>query len=105
MNYKLVAALSAAIIFTNLSYGEAGLEDKNLKEEHMDITVNSRAFKEGGMIPRKYTCDGDDISPPLSWSGAPSGTKTIALISDDPDAPMGTWVHWVIFNIPPDTKE
>lgn len=70
----------------------------------MDIKITSNAFKEGEMIPRKYTCDGDDISPPLEWSGIPSGTKSIAIISDDPDAPMGTWVHWVIFDIPPDVK-
>jgi len=60
----------------------------------------SSAFKEGEMIPSKYTCDGPDVSPPLEWSDAPAGTKSFALISDDPDAPVGTWVHWVIFNIP-----
>ena len=70
----------------------------------MDIKVTSSAFKEGEMIPGKYTCDGDDCSPPLGWSGIPGGTKSIALISDDPDAPMGDWVHWVAFNMPPDTK-
>ena len=66
----------------------------------MDIKVTSMAFQEGGTIPQKYTCDGEDISPPLAWSSAPEGTKSFALISDDPDAPMGTWVHWVIYNIP-----
>jgi Raf kinase inhibitor-like YbhB/YbcL family protein len=71
------------------------------KEEKMNIT--STAFNEGETIPRKYTCDGQDISPPLSWSGAPSGTKTFALIADDPDAPGGTWVHWVMYNIPAGT--
>lgn len=70
----------------------------------MDITITSTAFEEGGMIPKKYTCDGEDVSPPLAWTGIPEGTRTLALISDDPDAPMGTWVHWVLFNIPPDTK-
>lgn len=74
-------------------------------EDKMDIKVTSTAFEEGGMIPSKYTCDGEDISPPLSWSGVPEGTKSIALISDDPDAPMGTWVHWVAFNLPPETRE
>ncbi|MGR3320002.1 MAG: YbhB/YbcL family Raf kinase inhibitor-like protein [Candidatus Anammoxibacter sp.] len=68
----------------------------------MGITVESSAFKEGGMVPGKYTCDGADISPPLSWSGLPGGTQSIALISDDPDAPMGTWVHWVLYDLPPD---
>jgi Raf kinase inhibitor-like YbhB/YbcL family protein len=66
----------------------------------MAITVTSAAFGEGDMIPRQYTCDGKDVSPPVSWSGVPEGTKSLALICDDPDAPMGTWVHWVLFNLP-----
>jgi len=66
----------------------------------MAITITSTAFTEGSMIPQDYTCDGEDISPPLIWSGVPDGTKSLALICDDPDAPMGTWVHWVLFNIP-----
>src|SRR3990172_1394246 len=64
------------------------------------MEIKSAAFKEGGMIPKKYTCDGEDISPPLTWSDVPDGTKSFALISDDPDAPVGIWVHWVIYNIP-----
>jgi len=71
----------------------------------MDIKVTSMTFQEGGTIPQKYTCDGEDISPPLAWSSAPEGTKSFALISDDPDAPMGTWVHWVIYNIPANITE
>ncbi|MDN3509781.1 MAG: YbhB/YbcL family Raf kinase inhibitor-like protein [Candidatus Jettenia sp.] len=66
----------------------------------MKIEIKSSAFEEGGMIPQKYTCDGEDISPPLSWNSVPNGTKSLALICDDPDAPMGTWVHWVLFNLP-----
>jgi len=66
----------------------------------MAITITSTAFSEGSMIPQNYACDGEDISPPLAWSGVPDGTKSLALICDDPDAPMGTWVHWVLFNIP-----
>jgi Raf kinase inhibitor-like YbhB/YbcL family protein len=66
----------------------------------MEIKITSSAFKEGDMIPAKYTCDGADISPPLQWDSVPEGTVSIALISDDPDAPMGTWVHWVLFNLP-----
>jgi hypothetical protein len=72
-------------------------------EKAMAIQVTSSAFEEGGMIPKKYTCDGEDISPPLQWSGIPEGAVSLALISDDPDAPRGTWVHWVLFNLPPDT--
>ncbi|MGO9119629.1 MAG: YbhB/YbcL family Raf kinase inhibitor-like protein [Desulfomonilaceae bacterium] len=70
----------------------------------MNMEVKSTAFQDGAMIPKLYTCDGQDISPPLSWSGVPADAKSIALIMDDPDAPRGTWVHWVLFNIPPDTK-
>lgn len=64
------------------------------------MKIKSSAFNEGAFIPRKYTCDGIDISPPLEWSLVPDGTKAFALICDDPDAPMGTWVHWVLFNLP-----
>jgi hypothetical protein len=64
------------------------------------MELKSQAFDAGNMIPAKYTCDGQDISPPLSWSDPPAATMSFALISDDPDAPMGTWVHWVIWNIP-----
>ncbi len=73
--------------------------------EKMEIKITSSAFAEGGMIPSKYTCDGADVSPPLQWDAVPEGTKSIALISDDPDAPMGTWVHWVIFGLPAETRE
>ncbi len=71
----------------------------------MDIKITSPAFEDGGMIPLKYTCDGEDISPLLQWEAVPDGTVSIAVISDDPDAPMGTWVHWVLFNLPADTRE
>lgn len=66
----------------------------------MAFELTSAAFAAGEMIPRKYTCDGDDVSPPLWWKDAPENTLSFALISDDPDAPVGTWVHWVLFNIP-----
>lgn len=64
------------------------------------MDLESPAFSQGGMIPAKYSCDGADVSPPLSWNNTPSGTKSFALICDDPDAPVGTWVHWVYFDIP-----
>ncbi len=71
----------------------------------MEIKITSPAFEEGGLIPAKYTCDGADVSPPLQWQGVPEGAQSIALISDDPDAPVGTWVHWVVYNLSADTKE
>ena len=68
------------------------------------MELKSSAFKHMEKIPSKYTCDGPDISPPLSWSGVPSGTKSLVIIVDDPDAPMGTWVHWLVYNIPPEME-
>jgi Raf kinase inhibitor-like YbhB/YbcL family protein len=64
------------------------------------FNITSAAFEPQGSIPKKCTCDGQDISPPLSWTDPPQGTESFALICDDPDAPTGTWVHWVLFNIP-----
>lgn len=67
----------------------------------MALEVTSTAFRNDETIPRKYTCQGEDVSPPLKFQGIPEGTKSLALICDDPDAPMGTWVHWVAWSIPP----
>jgi Raf kinase inhibitor-like YbhB/YbcL family protein len=66
----------------------------------MAFTLTSSAFKAGAAIPQQHTCDGADLSPPLRWDGAPAGTKSFALIVDDPDAPVGTWVHWVLYDVP-----
>ncbi len=71
----------------------------------MSLTLTSTAFAPGQPVPSVYTCEGKDVSPPLAWTEPPSGTKSFALISDDPDAPMGTWVHWVVYNIPPKTRQ
>jgi len=69
----------------------------------MAFAISSTSFPNGGDIPKKFTCDGADVSPELSWSEPPSGTQAFALIADDPDAPAGTWTHWVLFNIPSST--
>ncbi len=66
----------------------------------MDLDLIVTAFPQGGEIPRLHTCDGADLSPPLEWSGEPLGTKGFALIVDDPDAPRGTWNHWLLYDIP-----
>ena len=71
----------------------------------MKLDIKSTAFGEGNSIPKQYTCDGADISPQLSWSQPPEGTGSMVLICDDPDAPMGTWVHWVLYGLSPDTLE
>jgi Raf kinase inhibitor-like YbhB/YbcL family protein len=74
----------------------------------MELKLTSSAFSHGQAIPRDYTCDGDDLSPPLAWEGLPPGTESLVLIVDDPDAPdpaapKMTWVHWILYNIPPST--
>jgi len=76
-----------------------------VKEDEMTLKLTSTAFVNGGEIPRKHTCEGQDIPPPLAWTGVPPAAKSLALIVDDPDAPdpaapKMTWVHWVLYNIP-----
>ena len=68
------------------------------------IQITSTTFEDGGTIPVRYTCDGEDLSPPLVWTGLPVGTQSLALVVDDPDAPVGTWVHWVLFDLPAGTS-
>ena len=75
----------------------------------MAMSLNSPAFQQNGHIPSKYTCEAEDVSPPLAWEGAPNGAKSLVLIIDDPDAPdpkapKMVWVHWVVYNMPPNTK-
>jgi len=75
-----------------------------ITEAVMSMEIKSDAFASGQSIPAKYTCTGKNSSPALTWSGSPAGTQSFALIVDDPDAPAGTWVHWVLYNIPPNTN-
>lgn len=71
----------------------------------MEFRLTTPAFVDGAEIPLRYTCDGDDRSPRLTWSDSPAGTQSFALIVDDPDAPDGTFTHWVLYNIPPEARE
>src|SRR4051812_22986515 len=89
------AFVAAAITLFALAYAA----------EKSSLILRSTAFRSGGDIPRKHTCDGVDVSPPVTWEAAPAGVKTFALLVDDPDAPAGTWVHWVIYDLPATTKE
>jgi Raf kinase inhibitor-like YbhB/YbcL family protein len=95
----LVAAVSLVLAVEN-GIGET--------EVRMSLTLSSSAFHHNSEIPIRYTCDGQDISPPLAWLGTPAGTKSLVLIVDDPDAPDPAapriiWVHWLLYNIPPDS--
>ena len=73
------------------------------KGDPVTLSISTSAFKDGATIPKKHTADGLDVSPALTWQGAPPGTQAFALIMDDPDAPGGTWVHWVLYDLPPPT--
>jgi Raf kinase inhibitor-like YbhB/YbcL family protein len=94
-----------------LVFGAAGCGDAQStsgKEPAMtapsNITVTSRAFQDGGKIPKKHTCDGEDLSPPLAWQGVPANAGSVALVVDDPDAPRGTFTHWVLLDLDPATS-
>jgi len=70
----------------------------------MSLSISSPSFTNGGDIAKKFTCDGADVSPQLSWTDPPAGTNSFALLSDDPDAPVGNWNHWVLWNLPPEAR-
>lgn len=74
-------------------------------EVTMALTLSSDAFNYNQMLPAKYTCDGENVSPPLAWKDIPDNTQSFVLVMDDPDAPMGTWDHWILFNIPADARD
>ncbi len=94
----LVVLLSGGV--GQLLAQEEQMETMDKKAGKTEFTISSEAFGQGDPIPEKYACNGQDISPALSWQNVPEGTKSLALICDDPDAPKQTWIHWVIYNIP-----
>jgi Raf kinase inhibitor-like YbhB/YbcL family protein len=102
MSYRLlVTAVAAALFLGGVPHSMFSATKGNI----MELKVTSTAFKEGEMIPKRHTCDGQDASPSLAWTEGPGATKSFVLICDDPDAPVGTWIHWVLFNVPPTTRE
>ena len=100
-------ALRIAALLALAPYAGCGARDPlpPVNPERLTIQIRSPAFTDGGMIPSKFTCDGSDRSPPLEWSGVPEKkSHTLVLICDDPDAPMGTWSHWVVFDLPAQSR-
>jgi len=95
----------AVIILAGCLALAAGCEAAPQGGAAMALELKSPDFSSGGNIPRQFTCDGADISPALSWNEPPGGTQSFALIADDPDAPVGTWVHWVLFDLPAKVRE
>src|SRR5208282_5414029 len=96
--HAIVSSVLALVLNLLLA---AGVPGKSMAA----FELKSSAFSNGSAIPPKFTCDGSDLSPALSWNDPPAGTKTLALIMDDPDAPVGTWVHWVLYDLPATLKE
>src|SRR5436309_15495747 len=98
---KRIGSIIGVVVFSSMVSPLFGAETKG--GGTMDL--KSSAFQSGAEIPRKYTCDANDVSPSLSWLNAPAGTRAFVLIADDPDAPSGTWVHWVLFDLPEELKD
>lgn len=106
MTHRFVRFLFCGLLcgFLVLSVSACRKTEENTVENaatQAKMTLASPAFEEGAPIPEKYTCQGPDVSPPLEWSNVPEGTKSLAMVVEDPDAPGGPFVHWVIYNIPP----
>jgi Raf kinase inhibitor-like YbhB/YbcL family protein len=105
----LVWSISGLLLTAALLTGCGGEEPTPaLAADEQDILsfeMTSAAFEPGGTIPQQHTCDGPDLSPPLRWAAPPEGTQSLVLIADDPDAPGKTWVHWVLYDLPPDRQE
>jgi len=101
MHARALAVLATGTLFL-LSNTPGHTEQPATKDAAVSVT--SSTFPAEGSIPAKYSCEGANISPPLSWTTLPAGTKSVALICDDPDAPAGTWVHWVLYNLPATTN-
>jgi len=93
-----IAVFLLTLIFISISFIQVNAE--NYKSEEADMRLTSTKFNHNGFIPKKFTCEGEDINPALIIEEIPAGAKSLALIVDDPDAPMGTWVHWVVYNMP-----
>ncbi len=100
VSQQVVLLLATLLVFSSTIIACAREELTSQNGGEMTLSLSSTAFKEGGEIPVKYTCDGQDISPPLVWDETPQNTQSLALIVDDPDAPGGVFTHWVLYNLP-----
>jgi Raf kinase inhibitor-like YbhB/YbcL family protein len=99
---RLFAAMASLCVTLPFCTGTSAAAENS---GNRTMQLSSTAFAEGESIPAKYTCDGENVSPRLNWTGAPGATKSLVLIADDPDAPMGTWVHWVLYDVPASATE
>ena len=99
---KVFPAAAALAFLINTGVTADSAAESKVKDS---MQVTSTAFSEGAPIPAKYTCEDKNVSPPLKWDGVPKGTRSLVLIADDPDAPAGTWIHWVMYDLPQDSSE
>ncbi len=103
--HRGASAGAIALLLANCFAPGGAVSAANEGGQAMTLQLSSTAFRQGEYIPKKYTGEGADVSPPLRWANVPEGVKSFALICDDPDAPVGTWVHWVLFNVSPSLTE
>lgn len=104
--FALLAASLSLTSAASIAAGPAIFDANRGPRRHtMSFVLETKTFPMGGEIPARYTCSGDDVSPALAWSGAPQGTKSFALIVDDPDAPSGTFTHWIVYDLPAATHQ
>jgi Raf kinase inhibitor-like YbhB/YbcL family protein len=103
--WSIVGLVLAAMLLSGCGREEPTPELAPAGQAIASFEMTSAAFDQGGTIPQQYTCDGPDLSPPLRWAAPPEGTQSLVLIADDPDAPAGTWVHWVLYDLPPGQRE
>jgi len=100
----IIVLLLLFVLFGNIMIFDEGLPEEIINQETI-MKITSSAFEHNQLMPQKFTCDGDDVNPPLQFSDVPEGTKSLTLVVDDPDAPVGLWVHWTVWNIKSDTTE
>jgi hypothetical protein len=99
MSHRVITiGLFISVLIFSYAMGQSGTKAGEFK-------ISSSAFENGGEIPKKYTCDGENVNPPLQFENVPAKAKSLALVFDDMDAPKGSYVHWILWNIPPNTKE
>jgi Raf kinase inhibitor-like YbhB/YbcL family protein len=103
IKHKLICGAAAGVAIGGVLFTTGSVMAP--PETHRKLSLSSSAFKDGQPIPNEYTCDGKNISPPLTWKGAPADTQSFVLIVDDPDSPTGVWTHWMVFNLGADVSE
>lgn len=104
MKTTIIYLIAAMFLLSACASSDTAKTEANATDVFMSIELTSSVFEQGKPIPVKYSCRGEDVSPALAWGEPPAGTQSFALLMEDPDAPVGTWVHWIVFNIPASSR-